>query len=76
MKDPAAVRLGRKGGTNSRANMSEAQASDLGRSAVSERWRRYYEENPDKWAERQARETRKGTVPRGRPPKKKAKAGK
>jgi hypothetical protein len=42
-KDPAAVSLGRKGGKNSRAYMSEQEAAELARKAVNERWRRYRE---------------------------------
>jgi hypothetical protein len=37
-KDPAAVRLGRKGGQNSRKNLSEAERTALARKAAAARW--------------------------------------
>lgn len=37
-KDPAAVKLGRKGGLKSRAYMTKEQASEIGRNAVMVRW--------------------------------------
>ena len=39
-KDPAAVSLGRRGGSNSRRYMTREQASELGRRAVRARWAR------------------------------------
>lgn len=64
-----------KGGQNSRANMSTEEAAELGRSAAAARWAQYYIDHPDKLKAKQAREAKKGTVPRGRP-KKKGKKGK
>ena len=37
-KNPAAVSLGRKGGKNSRKNLTEEQAAELGRKAALARW--------------------------------------
>ncbi|SPF37310.1 hypothetical protein SBA4_20033 [Candidatus Sulfopaludibacter sp. SbA4] len=61
-----------KGGKNSRVNMSPEEAAELGRNAAASRWEAYYAAHPEKLQARQEREARKGTRPRGRPPKKKA----
>ena len=61
-----------KGGQNSRVNMSTEEAAKLGRNAAAARWDAYYAANPDKLKAKLAREAKKGTVPRGRPKKKKA----
>jgi hypothetical protein len=39
-KDPAAVALGRKGGKNSRKNLTPEQRTELGRRAVEARWKK------------------------------------
>jgi hypothetical protein len=62
-----------KGGKNSRANMSPEEAAELGRNAAAARWDAYYAAHPEKLKARQEREAKKGTRPRGRPPKKRAK---
>jgi len=38
-KDPAAVALGRKGGKNSRVNLTPEQATELARKAAAARWK-------------------------------------
>jgi len=47
-KDPNAVALGKKGGTARAVSMTPAQRSKAARRAIKERWRKYYEANPDK----------------------------
>jgi hypothetical protein len=66
------VAAGKLGGDARAANLSAEELAEGGRLAASERWKRYYAAHPEKWRERQAREAKKGTVPRGRPPKKKS----
>jgi hypothetical protein len=50
-KDAAAVRLGRRGGKNSRKNLTDEQARELAQRAVNARWERWRAENPEKAAE-------------------------
>jgi hypothetical protein len=73
MVDQAAARLGRKGGKNSRKNMEPGEATALAQNAVKTRWDAYYAAHPEKLQARLEREAKKGTRPRGRPPKKKQK---
>jgi hypothetical protein len=40
-KDPAAVKLGRKGGRNSRRNLSDAEKKELAMRAANARWAKY-----------------------------------
>lgn len=51
-KDPAAVALGRKGGKNSRVNLSEAEKKELGQRAARARWG-----EPKKAAKKKPRKT-------------------
>jgi hypothetical protein len=39
-KNPAAVELGRKGGKNSRKNLTAEKRTELGRRAVTARWKK------------------------------------
>jgi hypothetical protein len=66
------VASGRAGGRARAANLSEQELSDSASNAAKERWDAYYEAHPEKLKERQEREAKRGTVRRGRPPKKKA----
>jgi hypothetical protein len=58
-KDPAAVRLGSKGGKKSAAvrlqRMTREQREDIGRRLAQARWEKWREENPAKAAETQVR---------------------
>lgn len=63
------VAAGSLGGTARAANLSADELSRAGSQAAAERWRRYYEAHPEKLAERQAKEAKKGKVGRGRPRK-------
>ena len=47
-KDPAAVRLGSKGGMARARCLTAEQLSDAGREAVRARWAKYYREHPEK----------------------------
>jgi hypothetical protein len=69
MVDEAAARLGRKGGQNSRKNLTSNEASSIARAANEARWAAYYEKNPEKSKARLEREAKKGTAKRGRPSK-------
>lgn len=70
------VAAGKLGGEARAANLSNSELAEAGRLAVTERWKKYYQENPEKWRERQAREAKRGTVPRGRPTNKAKKVAK
>jgi len=65
------VEIGAKGGKNSRRYMTADEASALAEGAAKARWEAYYATHPEKLQARLEREARKGTRPRGRPPKKK-----
>lgn len=58
-KDIHAVKLGRKGGQNSRMFLDPAEATALGRKAVKARWDAYYEAHPEKLKEKQEKDARK-----------------
>jgi hypothetical protein len=65
--------LGRAGGKARAEALGPEALSKAGRAAVNARWEKYYRDHPEKLIARQEREARKGTRPRGRPPKKRAK---
>ena len=67
----AAVRLGRKGGRNSRKYLDPADATALARKAVNARWEAYYAAHPEKLKAKLEREAKKGQSKRASPPKKK-----
>jgi hypothetical protein len=71
MVDNAAVRLGRKGGRNSRKYLDPADATALARKAVHARWKAYYVAHPAKLKAKLEREAKKGQAKRASPPKKK-----
>jgi hypothetical protein len=73
MVDQAARKLGRKGGKNSRKYMEPDEATALAHKAAKTRWEAYYAAHPEKLQAKLEREARKGTRPRGRPSKEKAK---
>lgn len=49
-KNPAAVTLGRKGGKNSRKNLSDEEKRKLARKALEARWSKWRAEHPEKAA--------------------------
>lgn len=63
--------IGSLGGSARAANMSAEERQEASRQAVNARWEAYYATHPEKLQARLEREARKGTRPRGRPPKKK-----
>jgi hypothetical protein len=64
------VEIGSKGGLARAANLSAKELSDSARNAAAARWKAYYAAHPDKFKAKLEREAKKGTRPRGRPPKK------
>lgn len=79
-KNPNAVALGRRGGQRRVQKgfgvLPDSERAEAARRGVQARWDAYYAAHPEKLKAKQEREARRGTVARGRPPKKKAKAGK
>lgn len=62
--------MGREGGRARAANLSDKELSASSSLASRARWDKYYREHPEKLKAKLEREKKKGTVPRGRPPKK------
>jgi general stress protein YciG len=50
------AKIGRHGGQNSRANMSQEEAANLGRKAAEARWGAYYKAHPEKLKDKLERE--------------------
>jgi hypothetical protein len=69
MVDVAAI--GSLGGSARAASLSAEERQEASRQAVNARWDAYYAAHPEKLKAKLEREAKKGTRPRGRPPKKK-----
>jgi len=63
--------LGRRGGQATAANRTPEERAAAARAAINARWDAYYAAHPEKLKAKLEREAKKGTRPRGRPPKKK-----
>lgn len=73
-------KIGTKGGSAKVSKgigaLSESDRKKLSGEALKARWAAYYVEHPEKLKAKQERDAKKGTVPRGRPPKVTAKKAK
>jgi hypothetical protein len=71
----AAACLGRRGGKRrvpkGLATVDPGRKSEIVRAGAKARWDAYYAAHPEKLKAKLERDSRKGTVKRGRPPKKK-----
>jgi hypothetical protein len=63
------AKIGRLGGSARAAKLSSEELQEASRQASIARWEAYYAAHPEKLQARLEREARKGTRPRGRPPK-------